>query len=346
MTKSILLIGNHLSKSGKNLSVGEDLALQLRKNGWKVHLTSSKNNKIIRLFDMLLTILLRRKEYKLAQIDVFSGQAFMWALLSGHLLQVVNKPFILSLHGGSLPKFAVKYENRVKKLLLIATHVTTPSTYLHDFFIQYRKDISLIPNGIDLKNYQYIHRDYLKPTLMWLRAFHKIYNPSMAINVLSEIKKIFPDSSLTMIGPDKKDGSLLKVVENSKKLEIEHSVHIFDQIPKKEVPEWLQKGDIFLNTTNVESFGISVIEAAACGLCIVTTNAGELSNIWENEIDALLVPTGNDLAMSEAIIKLCSDIELARKLSLNGRRKAEMFDWSNILPKWLNLFNSILSNSQ
>ncbi len=67
-------------------------------------------------------------------------------------------------------------------------------------------------------------------------------------------------------------------------------VDFWASVEKSEVPAWLAKGDIFLNTTNVDNTPVSVIEAQAAGLCVVSTNVGGIPFLLENGKDALLVP--------------------------------------------------------
>ena len=106
--------------------------------------------------------------------------------------------------------------------------------------------------------------------------------------------------------------------------------------------QYLAEGDIFLNTTNYESFGVSVLEAAACGLCIVTTDAGELPFIWQDGVDALIVPVNDARAMAAAVTRILAEPGLAAKLSTNARKNAEKYDWSVILPQWEELFKSLV----
>ena len=114
------------------------------------------------------------------------------------------------------------------------------------------------------------------------------------------------------------------------------------KILKREVPRILSDYDVFLNTTRAESFGISVVEAAALGLCIVTTNVGELPYIWEHEKNALLVPPDDPQAMANAILRILDEPELAQSLSINARAKAEQYDWSRILPIWTELIERVI----
>jgi len=75
---------------------GRILAFRLQAFGYDVITTSHRQNKLLRLAHMLWTIWHQRNHYQLAQIDVFSGQAFTWAYLSGGLLKKLNN--LLSSH--------------------------------------------------------------------------------------------------------------------------------------------------------------------------------------------------------------------------------------------------------
>src|SRR5512138_3370882 len=127
---AVLVVGNFLSASLGVRGVCEDLAEQLASAGWSVFTTSTKRPRLPRLLDMLQTVWRRRHEYGLAQVDVYSGLAFVWAELVCQALRLVNKPYILTLHGGNLPVFARRWPGRVRRLLTSAAVVTTPSRYL------------------------------------------------------------------------------------------------------------------------------------------------------------------------------------------------------------------------
>src|SRR5579883_2396755 len=79
---TVLLVGNFLSASGGSRGVCEELALRLSGAGWTVFTTSSQPRRLLRLWDMLRTAYGRRLEYAVAQVDVYSGPAFVWAELA------------------------------------------------------------------------------------------------------------------------------------------------------------------------------------------------------------------------------------------------------------------------
>ena len=339
--KTIYIAGNFLSKSVGVRGAGENLAERLRMKGWKVITASSHPNRVLRLVDLLWTAWHHRNNYHVASVEVYSDLAFRWAELLCTFLRSIKKPYILTLHGGKLPEFAQKNSSRLRKLLLSADAVTTPSKYLQQELRCIHEKIIYLPNGIELSVYPYRRVNAPEPNLIWLRAFHQIYNPELAIEVLTQLVGEYPNTTLTMIGPDKGDGSFSEVRQLIEKCHLTESVNIIGAIPKDQVGQYLSEGDIFLNTTNYESFGVSVMEAAACGLCIVTTDAGELPFIWQNEFDALIVPMNDSKAMADAVIRILTEPCLAQRLSTNARKKAENYDWSVILPQWVALFEKV-----
>jgi glycosyltransferase involved in cell wall biosynthesis len=322
------------------------LAERLSSAGWPVLTTSDKSARLSRLADMLTTVWRRRKNYTVAQVDVYSGPSFIWAESVCWLLGRLGKPFILTLHGGNLPAFARRWPSRLRRLLNSATVVTTPSRYLKDLLEPYREDLLLLPNAIDLGSYPFRLRSNPQPKLVWLRALEGTYNPCMAVNSLAELVREFPEIQLTMIGPDKGDGSHQRVKSELKRLNLQGQVNLPGAVPKAKVAEALNYADIFLNTTNYESFGVSVMEAAACGLCIVSTNVGGLGFLWNDGHDAILVQPDDSKAMAAAVGRILSEPGLAERLSRNARANAEQFDWSVILPQWERLLAEVAGSAQ
>ena len=340
--KSVLIVGNFLSHRTGAQSVCEDLASHLSARGWRVHATSRKKARVGKLIDMLATVWRQRHEFALAQVDVYSGPAFLWAESVGWALRRTRKPFVLTLHGGNLPNFAARWPRRVARLLRSAAIVTSPSRYLLEQMRVYRADIRLLPNPLDLTNYSFHPCPTSRSRLVWLRAFHEIYNPTLAPRVMARLKPDFPSLRLTMIGPDKGDGSLQRTQKLADELGVANEIQFVGGVPKTEVPATLHKADIFLNTTNEDNTPISVMEAMAAGLCVVSTNVGGLPYLLDDGRDALLVPPDDDAAMAAALRRILSDAKLAQELAAHARRKVEGFDWPAILPQWEAMFHSLL----
>ncbi len=329
----VLLIGNHLSRHSATQTVGEELASRLAGAGWPVVSTSEKLPRLSRALDMQHTIWARGR-FAIAQVDVYSGGAFLWAEAACWSLRRRHTPYILTLHGGHLPDFARRWPRRVSRFLGRARVVTTPSRYLLRELSAYRSDLRIVPNAIDLTAYAFTPRRRPRPRLIWLRAFHRIYNPRLAARVLARLARRYPEVELTMIGPDKGDGSLEQTRRQAATLGVADRVTFTGWVPKEQLPGLLARADIFLNTADTDNAPVSVIEAMACGLCVVSTDAGGMRDLVDDGKNALLVGRDDAAAMAAAVEHVLGDHALAERLSSQARREAEARDWSRVLPRW------------
>jgi len=331
----VLFVGNYLSKAKGSLGVSEQIALSLSKELFDIKLTSRKQNQILRLLDIIKECLMG--SYHKMQIDTYSGPAFLIAETASFIARLRGKKLILTLHGGMLPEFYQKNKQRVDKVFKRSAYIQTPSLYLKDFFQKQGIQINYLPNPIQLENFPY-NRDSIEPhSLLWVRAFAPIYNPDLAVQTLFEIRKNYPDATLTMIGPDK--GLLAKTVILINKLGLNSAITIIGPVKNAELSKYYQSHEVFLNTTSYESFGVALIEAAACGIPIVSSNVGEMPYLWQHEENMLLVQSFDPKKFAVEVIKLFESETLATKISKNARLKAETFDWEVIKEKWISLLS-------
>lgn len=341
---AILLIGNFLTSSLGTRHVSEDLAEQLVARKWRVITTSSYPGRLRRGLDMLLTTWQRRDDFAIAHIEVYAGLAFIWAELTAFLLRRLGKPYLLTLHGGSLPAFARRWPRRVRMLLSAAVKVTTPSTYLLEELGGFGAKLHLIPNAITIARYHHRSRRVLHPRLLWLRAFDHIYNPTLALAVIDQLRDEFPNLSLVMIGPDKGDGSLELTRQRISDLKLNRFVTLTGRLSKPEIASQLDAADIFLNTTSVDNFPVSVLEAMASGLCVVSTRVGGIPQMLDDGENALLVPPDDPSAMAAAVRRLLTEPHLATHISEKARQMATSCDWQPVIDRWEEMLTTLITD--
>jgi glycosyltransferase involved in cell wall biosynthesis len=335
---TILFVGNYLP--GASRPVALDLADALAQAGYSCITTSDRVAQLPRLIDMVATATRRRAEYRAAVVDVYSGRAFLYAEVVCRTLKLLRKPYVLTLHGGNLPAFSAQWPGRVTRLLRGADAVTAPSGYLASAMREHRPDLVEIPNGVDLRRYRFRDRASIRPRLLWLRAFHRIYRPELAVAVLARLRAEFPEMCLTMVGPDKGDGALEATRALAEGLGVLDRVVLPGLIAKSDVPRWMDGADIFVNTSAIDNAPVSVIEAMASGLCIVSTRVGGIPELVRHEREALLT-RADAPAMADAVRRLLEDPHLAARLSSGARRRAEASDWSRVVPQWVALLDGL-----
>lgn len=334
MYKSILYIGNNFTAKSKYNSTMAVLSNLLKAEGYNLYLSSNKINKIKRLLEMCLSVIKYRNKVDYILIDTFSTSNFYYAFLTSQLARIFKIKYIPILHGGNLP-IRIKRSSFLSKLIFKNSYKNiAPSNYLKIAFENEGYEVDFIPNIIEIENYQYKKRENLQPRLFWVRAFKEIYNPTLAIEVLNLLKQKFANSKLCMVGPFV-DSSYKDCENLIKKYHLEDSVE-FTGVLKKE--EWHKKSeefDIFINTTNFDNTPVSVMEAMALGLPIVSTNVGGIPYLLEDEIDALLVnPNDVNQMVSQISRILNNDLQ---HLAISARKKVEGFSWEENRTKWLEI---------
>lgn len=272
-------------------------------------------------------------QYKVVVLHVYSGRAFWWALASGVVARLLGKRLILWLHGGNLPAYYKLYPNRVSFVFKQADVILTPSPYLQQVFVS-DFDVRLLRYELPIDSYLHRIREQAKPRLFWLRAFNADYNPMLAPRVIYLLKSDYPDIKLLMCGADKGDGSLQATKKLAEELGVTDNIEFPGLISKAQIRQYGLEYDIFLNTTTVDNTPVSVIEAMAMGMCVVSTDVGGIPYLITHEHDGLLVPSNDAYAMAEACRRLLTDQSLAQRLSRQARETAQLFDWSTIGPEW------------
>lgn len=336
MEKRILYVGNKLSRKGITVTSIETLGRFLESEGIVVYTASSIKNKAFRLLDMIFKTFKYSRKIDYVLIDIYSTQNFYYAVTIGNVCRLLKVPYIPILRGGDLPKRLKKSPSQSKKLFHGAKVNVAPSNYLLKSFIDAGFQNTLcIPNTIVIDKYPFKKRNGVIPKLLWVRSFAEIYNPFLAIQIIERISKLYPVATLCMVGPDK-DGSLAKCKAYA--LHKNLPVTFTGKLNKEEWINLSFKYDIFINTTNFDNTPVSVIEAMALGLPVISTNVGGVPFLLDNRKDALLVPANNTEAFVEAIVSLCSNDALCKSLIKNARNKVEGYDWQIVKHLWLKLF--------
>lgn len=329
----VLFIGSFLSRIRGTKSIVESLEVELIKVNIHLKLVSKYENKMLRIVQIVCSILVYRGQK--IHVDVFSGSAFSIADIATSVARFRNKKIVLTLHGGKLIEFAKNELPRIQRVFKRAHYIQTPSLFLQDYFKQVGFEIHYLPNGIDINKFPY-NRKSIKPySLLWVRAFDSIYNPHIAIHILSRLKSNYPECTLTMVGPD--IGLIASTKTLAKELGVNNSVTFTGAIPNEKLYEVYQQHAVYLNTTSFESFGVAIVEAALCGIPIVSNSVGEIPYLWTQNNNILLVNENSIDEYECQISKIFDDKCLAEKLSIQARKVAEGFDWPKIKNDWIKL---------
>ena len=330
--KKLLYIGNELEDRGGAPTSIDKLSPLFKNEGFEVKTSSSHKNQVLRLSEMLTAIIKNKAWVDYVLIDTYSTRNFWYAVLAAQLCRNLQLDYILILHGGNLPLRLKKNPQLSASLFKNAKVNIAPSRYLFDIFQNAGfTNLKYIPNSIFLKDYPFKPRKVLKPKLLWVRAFAEIYNPILALQVLEELLKEYPEAELCMVGPEK-DDSYKECLNYAKKNKL--PVKLTGKLSKSKWIALSEGYDIFLNTTNIDNTPVSLIEAMALGFPIISTNVGGIPYLLQDKKTGLLVPPNDKKSILSTIKGLLQYPNLAESLSQNARNQSENFDWEIVKKDW------------
>lgn len=340
----ILYAGNILSKHGYTPTFIESLAPKLSER-YEVKTVSEKKGQLPRLKDMVSSLIENRNKIKLVLIDSYSRKAFWYSYILARLSKRYNIPYIPILRGGGYPDRLKKSPTMCKYIFSNSMMNISPSLYLKKNFEDNGYNVEYIPNFISIEKYFYKERKKISPKLFWVRSFHEIYNPTLAIEILEILKKKYSEAELCMVGPDK-DGSLQKVMNISSEKSLDKSVKITGKLSKEDWIRLSESYDIFINTTNFDNHPVSLIEAMALGLPVISTNVGGIPFLIEDNVNGILVERNNAQMFVDNIEKLLNDEFFSQSISKSARKMVEEFDWKKVQIKWNNTIDSVLESAK
>jgi L-malate glycosyltransferase len=338
----LCFVGNMLGRNAGYITTqGQITADLFSAEGYEVVCVSSKINKFARLAEIAAVLIKNSRRFDIVLLEVYGGMSFFIADLASRLCKIFKLPLIMVLHGGGLPKLFEEHPLWAKNVLRRANRLIAPSPFLAEKIGQSGFDIEVVSNVIDLDLSPFRERGKISPRLIWMRSFHPIYNPPMAIEVLAELRKSFPDATLTMAGVDK--GLEAELKQKVGEMNLQDAVRFPGFLDAEQKKREFSEADIYLNTNRIDNMPVSVLEACAFGLPVVATNVGGLPYLISDGENGLLVETENVGEMVSAVKLLLEDENLTQKISRNARQLAEHSGWEKIRGDWEKLFAEVLN---
>jgi len=115
--------------------------------------------------------------------------------------------------------------------------------------------------------------------------------------------------------------------------ELRGQICVIPFVTREDMPAVYAAHNIFVFPSLVEGMPLTLLEAMATGMPVVTTNTCGMSDVVEDEFNGLLVPTANAGSLAEAIERLCRSGELRKQLGQEGQRTARRYTWEQITQR-------------
>lgn len=268
------------------------------------------------------------------------------------LSQGIRIPFITTLHGTDITLVGIDgtFAPVVEFSINNSDGVTAVSQHLKSETISsfnITREIDVIHNFIDFKRFKKTNKDHFKKAIapdgekiiVHISNFRKVKRVEDVIEVFRLIRQKM-DAKLLLIG----DGPERKFMEDLCRT-LNLCEHIRFLGKQEAVEEILAVADLFLLPSESESFGLAALEAMACEVPVVSSNAGGLPEVNVQGVTGFLREIGDTKGMADDCLTILSDEKTHKAFSKNAFKHAHNFDIAGILPKYEALYQRVLAQS-
>jgi N-acetyl-alpha-D-glucosaminyl L-malate synthase BshA len=258
-------------------------------------------------------------------------------------------PVVTTLHGTDIT--LVGRDRTFKPVVTFSINksdgVTAVSEHLRSDTYEYfeiENNIRVIPNFIDLKRFNLKAKDHFKKAIapsgerivVHTSNFRKVKRTEDVIKIFAKVVKKIP-AKLLMVG----DG-----VERSQCEQLSRDLGVSDDVrflgKQDAIEEILSVSDLFLMPSQSESFGLAALEAMACKVPVISSNAGGLPELNVDGVTGYLKEVGDINGMAEKAIYILEDEARLKTFKENALERAKEFDLAKILPVYENYYVEVI----
>jgi phenylacetate-CoA ligase len=242
--------------------------------------------------------------------------------------RLFGRRVVLHYHGGAAEPFFARWGMLAKLAVLLANRLVVPSAFLKEVFHQkFHLDAAIIPNVLDLDLFKFTPRDGLSPKLIAARHLEPVYDVACALRAFAVVLARYPEATLDVAGGGSEKRRLEKLAEA---LGCAEAVAFRGAVPNREILSLFRNSDIYLNSSRVDNMPVSILEAFASGLPVVTTRAGGIPHIVKHKENGLLVDVGDHEGLAAGVIWLLEHQAQARQLAVRAREYVEACTWERV----------------
>jgi glycosyltransferase involved in cell wall biosynthesis len=279
-------------------------------------------------------------------VHVMANSGWSWHLFAAPAVWVAKLrrvPVVVNYRGGDAERFFVRSFSWVRPTLARADVVIVPSGFLRDLFKRFGIPVTVVPNIVDLTRFASPPRFVEGPHIVVTRNLEPIYDIGTAIRAFQIVRERLPNARMTVAGTGCELAALQALVH---KLRVSDSVTFAGRIDNHDIPALYGSASLMLNPSTVDNMPISILEAWASGVPVVSTNVGGIPFLVDDGRNALLVDPGNANQMAEMALRVVTSPELSSSLAASGRLAAERFCWRNVRDQWFGAYAALVPEVQ
>jgi glycosyltransferase involved in cell wall biosynthesis len=247
-------------------------------------------------------------------------------------------PVIVNYRGGDAERFFAGSFRWIRPTLERADAVVVPSGFLEALFRRFGIVARVVPNVVDLARFNPPLSAVSRPHIIVTRNLEPIYDIGTAIRAFRMIRERLPDAQMTIAGTGEELTTLRALAGE---LGATDALTFAGRIDNRDIPALYQSAALLLNPSTVDNMPISILEAWASGVPVVSTNVGGIPFLVDDGRNALLVEPRNPERLAEAALRVLTSPAVASSLAASGRLAVERFSWCKVRQEWFDVYRSL-----
>jgi glycosyltransferase involved in cell wall biosynthesis len=285
---------------------------------------------------LYLPSLLRLRQSDVAHVFSASYWSFLLAPVPAILVaRGLGKRVVLHYHSGEAEDHLGQWGMLVHPWLRWVDRIVVPSEYLRSVFARYGYRAHVIRNVVDASRFPYRERAPLRPRLLSTRNLDPHYKAENTLEAFAVLRTRYPNATLTVAGYGSEEDRLRRLAASLGS----DGIHFVGRVEPTAMPNLYEEADIFVNSSVVDNQPVSVLEAFAAGLPVVSTGTGDLAAMVRDGETGLIVPPGDPVAMAKAVGSLLEDPDHALLLARRARQEVTKYTWSQVREAWTAVYS-------
>jgi glycosyltransferase involved in cell wall biosynthesis len=278
--------------------------------------------------------LLLRELRRADVVHVFSASysSFLLSPLPAVIVaRLLRRPLILNYHSGEAPDHLRRSAVARRVMRSWVDLNVVPSVFLRDVLASFGISARVVTNTIDVIRFEYRPRTLLRPRILSTRNLEPLYNVACTIRAFARVQARYPEATLTIVGTGSDEPSLRALVQERA---LRH-VTFAGRVPPDEIHHYYAAADIYVQTPRIDNMPLSVLEAFASGLPVVSTAVGGVPAILTDGVHGLLAPDDDDEAVAGRLVRLLESPRYAQQLAAAARESCSAYEWAAARNGWL-----------
>ena len=285
-----------------------------------------------------LSLLVQVRRYDVIHVFSASYLSFVLAPTPAILIaKLYRRKVLLNYHSGEAEDHLRRWRRTAIPTIKLADALVVQSEYLVEIFAQFGLKAHAIYNIIDTGKFRFRERVPLRPVFLSNRNLESHYGVDRVLRAFAIIQAKVPEASLKVVGDGSQRGSLEALASD---LGLQN-ITFTGQVDPNSIADVYDAADIYLNGSEIDNQPLSLLEAFACGLPIVTTDAGGIPFMVTDRKTGMVVPRGDYQQMADRALRLLNDSALTKTIVEQGRQECRKYAWESVRDQWLNTYEKL-----